>query len=85
MKEFVLDASSELPVAVESPPLALRERVAAFVELTKPRITFLIVLTSAAKVSATPNQRACAGVSLPDGRGRASVRRMRLSSPRSMN
>ena len=48
MKEFVLDASSELPVAVESPPLALRERVAAFVELTKPRITFLIVLTSAA-------------------------------------
>jgi len=48
MKEFVLDASSELPLAVESPPLALRERVAAFVELTKPRITFLIVLTSAA-------------------------------------
>ena len=48
MKEFVLDASSELPVAVESPPLAVRERVAAFVELTKPRITFLIVLTSAA-------------------------------------
>src|SRR5947209_17296668 len=48
MKELVLDASSELPLAVESPPLALRERVAAFVELTKPRITFLIVLTSAA-------------------------------------
>jgi protoheme IX farnesyltransferase len=48
MKEFVLEASSELPLAVESPPLALRERVAAFVELTKPRITFLIALTSAA-------------------------------------
>lgn len=29
-------------------PLSLRERVAAYVELTKPRITFLIVLTAAA-------------------------------------
>jgi protoheme IX farnesyltransferase len=29
-------------------PVALRERVAAYVELTKPRITFLIVLTAAA-------------------------------------
>ena len=28
--------------------LSLREKVAAYVELTKPRITFLIVLTSAA-------------------------------------
>ena len=28
--------------------LSLRERLRAFVELTKPRITFLIVLTSAA-------------------------------------
>jgi heme o synthase len=34
------------PQAVE--PLSLRERVAAYVELTKPRITFLIVLTAAA-------------------------------------
>lgn len=48
MKEFVLEANSELPVAVEAAPLALREKLAAFVELTKPRITFLIVLTSAA-------------------------------------
>lgn len=48
MKEFVLEATSELPVAVEAAPLALREKLAAFVELTKPRITFLIVLTSAA-------------------------------------
>jgi protoheme IX farnesyltransferase len=29
-------------------PLSLRERVAAYAELTKPRITFLIVLTAAA-------------------------------------
>ena len=46
MKEFVLD--SEVPVVGECAPVALRERLAAFVELTKPRITFLIVLTSAA-------------------------------------
>src|SRR5919198_4147813 len=46
MKEFVLD--SEVPVVREVAPLALREKLAAFVELTKPRITFLIVLTSAA-------------------------------------
>jgi heme o synthase len=46
MKEFVLEATTDVPVAAE--PLALRERLAAFAELTKPRITFLIVLTSAA-------------------------------------
>lgn len=35
--------------AVDSPePLSRREKVAAYVELTKPRITFLIALTSAA-------------------------------------
>jgi len=44
MKEFVLEATSEVPVAQP----AAREKLAAFVELTKPRITFLIVLTSAA-------------------------------------
>src|SRR6185312_10659047 len=33
---------------VERSPLTLRERLAAYAELTKPRITFLIVLTSAA-------------------------------------
>ncbi|HEX8351623.1 MAG TPA: heme o synthase [Pyrinomonadaceae bacterium] len=49
MKEFVLEATSEVPVAV-APPDA-REKLAAFVELTKPRITFLIVLTSAAGFS----------------------------------
>jgi protoheme IX farnesyltransferase len=37
-----------MPVASVSAPLVLREKLAAFVELTKPRITFLIVLTSAA-------------------------------------
>jgi heme o synthase len=46
MKEFVLEATTDVPVAAE--PLALRGRLAAFAELTKPRITFLIVLTSAA-------------------------------------
>lgn len=48
MKEFVLEATSEVPVAAVSEPLALREKFAAYVELTKPRITFLIALTSAA-------------------------------------
>ena len=48
MKELVLEVTAEVPAVVAPAPLALRERVAAFVELTKPRITFLIVLTSAA-------------------------------------
>src|SRR5215216_7709753 len=46
MKEFVLEATTDVTAAAE--PLALRGRLGAFVELTKPRITFLIVLTSAA-------------------------------------
>ena len=33
---------------IERPRLSFRERVSAYVELTKPRITFLIVLTAAA-------------------------------------
>lgn len=49
MKEFVLEATTDVPVA-GAPPDA-RERLAAYVELTKPRITFLIVLTSAAGFS----------------------------------
>jgi len=48
MKELVLEATTDMPVAGVVAPLALRERLGAFVELTKPRITFLIVLTSAA-------------------------------------
>ncbi|HEY0169717.1 MAG TPA: heme o synthase [Pyrinomonadaceae bacterium] len=49
MKEFVLEATTDVPVA-GAPPDA-REKLAAYVELTKPRITFLIVLTSAAGFS----------------------------------
>jgi protoheme IX farnesyltransferase len=48
MKELVLEATTDVPVAVVGAPLAARERLGAFIELTKPRITFLIVLTSAA-------------------------------------
>ena len=39
---------AELEQSLPRPTLSVRERVAAFAELTKPRITFLIVLTSAA-------------------------------------
>ena len=48
MEEFAIDLPSTAVNAVERTPLSLRERVHAYVELTKPRITFLIVLTSAA-------------------------------------
>jgi protoheme IX farnesyltransferase len=47
MEEFAI----QLPRAVSDIApgrVSLRERVAAYIELTKPRITFLIVLTSAA-------------------------------------
>ena len=46
MKEFAIDLN---PAAVaEIEPQTLRERMSAYLELTKPRITFLIVLTAAA-------------------------------------
>jgi protoheme IX farnesyltransferase len=46
MEEFAIDLN---PGAVGTlARLSLRERLAAYAELTKPRITFLIVLTSAA-------------------------------------
>ena len=52
MEEFVIDLRSPAvatPAAlIERQSLSLRERVSAYVELTKPRITFLIVLTAAA-------------------------------------
>jgi protoheme IX farnesyltransferase len=48
MKEFALDTTDAPLVAAAGAPPAARERLAAFAELTKPRITFLIVLTSAA-------------------------------------
>src|SRR5215204_4406878 len=47
MEEFAINLPTAVN-AVERTPLSLRERVSAYVELTKPRITFLIVLTSAA-------------------------------------
>jgi protoheme IX farnesyltransferase len=45
MEEFAINLN---PTAVALERLTTRERVAAYLELTKPRITFLIVLTSAA-------------------------------------
>src|SRR5690349_3193406 len=48
MEEFAIDLRSSAVAVVERTRLSFRERVAAYVELTKPRITFLIVLTSAA-------------------------------------
>lgn len=44
MKEFVLEPTTDVPAT----DAGAREKLAAFVELTKPRITLLIVLTSAA-------------------------------------
>jgi protoheme IX farnesyltransferase len=46
MEEFVIDLNPSAAVQIER--LGTRERVSAYLELTKPRITFLIVLTSAA-------------------------------------
>ena len=48
MEEFAIDLPSTAVSDIERPRLSTRERVSAFWELTKPRITFLIVLTSAA-------------------------------------
>jgi heme o synthase len=47
MEQLVVDMHPGIAESA-STPLTLRERVAAYAELTKPRITFLIVLTSAA-------------------------------------
>ena len=44
MEEFVIDINSSSALQ----QLSARERVSAYLELTKPRITFLIVLTAAA-------------------------------------
>jgi len=48
MEEFAIDLRSPVVAVMERPRLSSRERVSAYVELTKPRITFLIVLTAAA-------------------------------------
>jgi protoheme IX farnesyltransferase len=45
MEEFAIELN---PAVVQLERLSARDRVAAYVELTKPRITFLIVLTAAA-------------------------------------
>ena len=63
MEEFAIELDGS--AAVRFQRLSLRERLAAYAELTKPRITFLIVLTSAAGFAlASPgniNYRALAG------------------------
>ena len=46
MEEFAIGLNSGSVAQLER--LSARDRLAAFAELTKPRITFLIVLTSAA-------------------------------------
>ena len=46
MEEFAIDLNPSASVQLER--LSTRERFAAYMELTKPRITFLIVLTAAA-------------------------------------
>jgi len=48
MEEFAINLPVSAVATIERPRLSTRERVSAYVELTKPRITFLIVLTSAA-------------------------------------
>src|SRR6476620_6078761 len=48
MEEFAIDLRTPAVAVIERSRLSLRERGAAYAELTKPRITFLIVLTSTA-------------------------------------
>lgn len=48
MEEFALDLHNSAVGDITRSRLSLRDRISAFYELTKPRITLLIVLTSAA-------------------------------------
>ena len=52
MEQFAIDLRTPsvevIDRVIDRPRLSVRERAAAYAELTKPRITFLIVLTSAA-------------------------------------
>src|SRR4026208_2040972 len=52
MEELAIDLRTPsvevIDEVIDRPRLSVRERAAAYAELTKPRITFLIVLTSAA-------------------------------------
>jgi heme o synthase len=70
MEEFAIELNSASVVQLEH--LSARDRLAAYVELTKPRITFLIVLISAAgfalasrgRVDYTALLRAMLGIAL---------------------
>src|SRR6476619_3473198 len=48
MEEFAINLPGSGVSDIERPRLTARECVSAYIELTKPRLTFLIVLTSAA-------------------------------------
>ena len=48
MEEFAIRLNQAAVVELERARVPARDRIAAYLELTKPRITFLIVLTSAA-------------------------------------
>jgi protoheme IX farnesyltransferase len=48
MEEFAINLPGTGVSAIERARLTARERISAYIELTTPRITFLIVLTSAA-------------------------------------
>src|SRR5258705_1310976 len=48
MEEFAIDLPVNAVSNIDRARLSFRERVSAYLDLTKPRITFLIVLTSAA-------------------------------------
>jgi protoheme IX farnesyltransferase len=48
MKEFAIDLPPATAADLTVAHLGVRERLSAYLELTKPRITFLIVLTAAA-------------------------------------
>lgn len=48
MEEFAINLPTAVVSELQRERLSLRDRINAYVELTKPRITFLIVLTSAA-------------------------------------
>ena len=46
MEEFAINLQASAVADIEQARLSARDRVSAYVELTKPRITFLIVLNS---------------------------------------
>src|SRR5215470_6753187 len=48
MEEFAINLPVSAVADIDRTRLSARERFSAYLELTKPRITFLIVLTSAA-------------------------------------